>query len=104
MSARKRANPDLSEYEPAWITDYSNKYALDYEKKVVTELHQVHLLPEERTLPLPGGRVYWIGPDTRSEAYLLVTPWRLLFGLIALRKPWRHSKLAEIPWYSVASF
>jgi len=101
--------PDLplgrvSEYEPKWLTDYSNKYMLDYEAKVVTELHEVHPLPEERTLGLPGGRVYFIGPDARSDAYLLVTPWRLLFGLIPFRKPWQHAKIAEIPWHTVRGF
>jgi hypothetical protein len=104
MMLGRRRQIDLATYEPKWLTDYSNKYMLDYEAKVVRELHADHLLAQERTAELAGGRVWFIAPDNQSAGYLLITRLRLLFGLIPLRKPWKHAKVAQVPFASVIGY
>jgi hypothetical protein len=80
--------------EPRWLTDYRNKYALDYESRVASALHASLGVGEDIAAE---GRACVMDPKVKSEAYVCITNQRFLCTLLNVSKPLQSTTSYEFP-------
>jgi len=95
----RRKNPSVTNDEPRWLTDYRNKYILDYERRIAAALHEGFEGGETVTAE---GRGFVIDSKVKSEAYVCLTNQRFLCTFLNTRKPWQSPTPFEIPLQFVA--